>query len=75
MTNRFKFAQPAGRRAWVRELLAPFNEAKWSELCWELFAAQYARVSAIRNLCHGRGTPPQAFRSWKEIPRRAAGTL
>jgi hypothetical protein len=25
-------------------------------------------VPAIKNLCLGRGTPPQTFRSWKEIP-------
>jgi hypothetical protein len=68
MDSPYKFAQPAARRAWARVLTTRFNEAKWSELCWELFAAQHARVPTIANLCRGRGTTPQAFRSWKEIP-------
>jgi hypothetical protein len=68
MTANYDLAQAAGRRAWSRELLAPFSEPKWSELCWELFAAQYGRVPALKNLCLGRGTPPQMFRSWKDIP-------
>jgi hypothetical protein len=68
MTANFNLAVPAGRRAWIRQLVAPIDEVKWSELSWELFAAQYGRVPAYKRLCLGRGTPPQTFRSWKDIP-------
>jgi hypothetical protein len=62
------FAQPAGRRAWIRQLLGPMDEPKWNDLAWELFAWQYARVPAYKRFCLGRGTPPETFRSWKDIP-------
>lgn len=62
------FAQPAVRRAWIRRLLGPMDEAKWNELTGELFAWQYARVPAYQRFCLGRGTLPKTFRSWRDIP-------
>jgi hypothetical protein len=68
MTANFDLAQSTGRRAWIRELLAPIDERKWSELCWEIFSAQYGRIPALKRLCIGRNSPPRTFRSWKETP-------
>jgi len=68
MATSFDFATTAGRRQWTDQLLGPIDEAKWNELAWELFAWQYARVPAYQRLCIGRGTPPDTFRSWKDIP-------
>ncbi len=64
----FDFTQPSGRRAWIRQLLGPMDEAKWSELSSELFKWQYPRVPAYRRLCLGRQTDPQDFKSWRDIP-------
>jgi len=49
-------------------LLGKIDDTKWNELAWELFAWQYARIPAYKRLCLGRGTPPETFRSWKDIP-------
>ena len=68
MTAKFDFSQPAARRAWIRRLLAPINEEKWDSLARELFAYQYTRVPAYRNLCRGHDISPESLRSWREIP-------
>ena len=62
------FIQPAVRRAWIRQLLGPMDEAKWNELAWELFAWQYARVPAYRRLCVAHGITPKRLASWRDIP-------
>lgn len=68
MTAHFDLVSPAGRRAWMRQLLGPMDEAKWSELAGKLLAWQYARVPAYKLLCVGHGINPEMFASWKEIP-------
>jgi hypothetical protein len=68
MPTPFDFTQSASRRAWIKNLLSPFDETKWNELARELFAWQYARVPAYRRLCSGRGISPPSLQSWKEIP-------
>src|SRR5271156_2282103 len=62
------FTQPAGRRAWIRQLLGPMDEAKWNELAGELFAWQFARVPAYRRLCLAHGVTPKNLASWRDIP-------
>ncbi|MCE0523606.1 MAG: acyl-protein synthetase [Methylacidiphilales bacterium] len=62
------FAQPVIRRAWVRQLLDPIDEAKWNDLAGELFAWQFARVPAYRRLCLAHGITPKSFTSWRDIP-------
>jgi hypothetical protein len=62
------FAQPAARRAWIRRLLGPIDEAAWEELARELFAWQFARVPAFRRLCQGHDFTPGNFTSWRNIP-------
>jgi len=64
----FDFAQPAVRRAWVRQLLGPINDAKWNELAGELFAWQFAQVPAYRRLCLAHGVTPENLASWRDIP-------
>ena len=68
MTAPRDFVQPAVRRAWIRQLLAPIDEAKWDALACELFAYQFARVPAFANLCGGHGISPESLRSWQDIP-------
>lgn len=62
------FSKPAERRAWIRQLLRPINEATWDRLTRELFAWQYARVSAYRRLCVAHGVTPKKLASWRDIP-------
>jgi hypothetical protein len=62
------FAQPAVRRAWVRQLLGPIDEPKWNELGRELFAWQFAQVPAYRRLCLAQGVTPENLASWRDIP-------
>ena len=62
------FAQPAGRRAWIRQLLGPMDEAKWNDLAGELFAWQFAQVPAYRRLCLAHGITPKNLSSWRGIP-------
>src|SRR5471030_745439 len=65
------FAQPAVRRAWIRQLLGPIDEAQWDALARELFAWQFAQVPAYRRLCLAQGfTPvtPESLPSWRNIP-------
>jgi hypothetical protein len=62
------FAQPAVRRAWLRQLLGPMDEAKWNELAGELFAWQFAHVPAYRRLCLAHGVKPESMASWRDIP-------
>jgi hypothetical protein len=62
------FARPAARRAWVRQITAPLQDAAWEQLARELFAWQYARVPAYRRLCLAHGTTPQRLKSWRDIP-------
>jgi hypothetical protein len=62
------FATSAGRRTWTRELLSPFDDAKWDRLVRALFAWQFKRVTPYRRLCEAHGVRPSSLRSWKEIP-------
>ena len=62
------FAQPAARRAWIRQLLGPIDETKWNELSRELFAWQFARVPAYQRLCLAHEITPKILVSWREIP-------
>jgi hypothetical protein len=62
------FAQPDGRRAWIRQLLGLIDEARWNELAGELFAWQVARVPAYRRLCLAHGVGPENLASWRDIP-------
>ena len=62
------FAQPAVRRAWVRQLLGPIDEAKWNDLAGELFAWQFERVPAYHRLCLAHGVTPKNLSSWRDIP-------
>jgi hypothetical protein len=62
------FAQPSVRRAWIRQLLGPIDEAKWNTLAGELFAWQYTRVPAYRRLCLAHGVTPKNLASWRDIP-------
>jgi hypothetical protein len=62
------FTQPAGRRAWIRQLLGPIDEAKWNELAGELFAWQFAQVPAYRRLCLAHQITPENLASWRDIP-------
>jgi hypothetical protein len=64
----FDFTVPAGRRAWVRELLPPMDEARFDALAHTLFAWQIARVPAFARLCAAHGVSPKNLRSWKDIP-------
>jgi hypothetical protein len=68
MSPPFDFTTPAGRRAWIRELLAPINEAKFDRLARTLFTWQYERVLAFKRLCGAHGVSPKNLRSWKDIP-------
>ena len=68
MRSPFDFTTPDGRRAWIRELLAPIDEVKWDALVRKLFAWQYERVPAFARLCAGNGVSPKNLRSWKDIP-------
>jgi hypothetical protein len=68
MSLNFDFTSSAGRRAWIRELLAPIDEAKFDQLARVLFAWQFARVPAFARLCAGHGVTPKSLRSWKDIP-------
>jgi hypothetical protein len=62
------FTQPAVRRAWIRRVLGPIDEAKWNELARELFAWQFVRVPAYRRLCLAHRITPQRLESWRDIP-------
>jgi hypothetical protein len=68
MPSAIDFSTASGRRAWIRELLSPIDEAKWNGLARTLFAWQYERVPAFRRLCVARGVSPGNLRSWKDIP-------
>jgi len=68
MSVSFDFNTPTGRRAWLRELLAPMDEAKFNALARILFAWQYARVPAFARLCAAHGVSPKNLRSWQDIP-------
>jgi hypothetical protein len=68
MPPAFDFTTPAGRRAWIRELLAPIDEAKFDQLARILFAWQYKRVPAFARLCAAHGVSPKNLRYWKDIP-------
>jgi hypothetical protein len=61
-------ATPAGRRAWSRDLLQPFDDAKWDRLARILFAWQFERVPPYRRLCEAHGVRPASLRAWKDIP-------
>jgi len=61
-------ASATGRRAWIRQLLGPIDEAKWDELARTLFAWQFARVPAYRRLCQAHGVTPKSLVSWRDIP-------
>jgi hypothetical protein len=62
------FAQPSVRRAWLRQLLGPIDEAKWNDLAGELFAWQFARVPAYRRLCLAHEVAPENLTSWRDLP-------
>jgi len=62
------FAQPAVRRAWLRQLLGPIDEAKWNALARDLFAWQFAQVPAYRRLCLAQEITPKTLASWRDIP-------
>jgi hypothetical protein len=62
------FAQPAVRRAWIRQLLGPIDEAKWNDLAGDLFAWQFAQVPAYRRLCLAHEVMPENLISWRDIP-------
>jgi len=64
----FDFTQPAARRAWIRRLLAPIDEARWNEGVRELFTWQFARAPAYRRLCLTHGVTPERLASWRDIP-------
>jgi hypothetical protein len=68
MTTPRDFARPEARRAWIRRLLGPLDEAAWNELAGELFAWQFARVPAYRRLCLAHGITPKNLASWRDIP-------
>jgi hypothetical protein len=68
MSLHFDFTTPAGRRAWIRELLGPIDEARFDQLARVLFAWQVARVPAFARLCAAHGVTPKNLRSWKDIP-------
>ena len=68
MSLNFDFNSTAGRRAWIRELLAPMDDAKFDALARILFAWQYARVPAFARLCVAHGVSPKNLRSWRDIP-------
>jgi hypothetical protein len=68
MTMTSDFSQPAFRRAWIRRLLGPMDEAKWDEAVRELFAWQFGRVLAFRRLCLAHEVTPANLKSWREIP-------
>jgi hypothetical protein len=61
-------ARPVARRAWIRRLLGPLDEAAWEKMARELFAWQFARVPAYRRLCEGHEVTPARLASWREIP-------
>jgi len=62
------FAQPALRRAWIKQLLGKIENEKWNALAGELFAWQFAQVPAYRRLCQAHGVTPENLASWGEIP-------
>jgi len=62
------FAQPAVRRAWIRQLLGPIDDAKWRKLAGELFAWQVKHVPAYRRLCLAHGVTSGKLVSWRDIP-------
>ena len=68
MSEPFDFNKPAGRRAWIGELFAPIDDARFDALARLLFAWQYARVPAFARLCAGHGVSPKNLGSWREIP-------
>jgi len=68
MSSPFDFASTAGRGAWIRELLAPMDDAKFDELARVLFACQFERVPAFARLCAAHGVSPENLPSWKDIP-------
>jgi hypothetical protein len=68
MTAPFDFTTSTGRRAWIRELLTPMDEAKFDQLARILFAWQVTRVPAFARLCAAHGVSSKNLRSWKDIP-------
>jgi hypothetical protein len=68
MSASLDFSVAAVRRTWIRQLLAPIDEAKWDKLVRELFAWQYATVPAFRRLCLGHEVSPKTLLSWRDIP-------
>jgi hypothetical protein len=62
------FTQPAVRRAWIKQLLGPIDEARWNALAGELFAWQFVQVPAYRRLCLAHGVTPENLASWRDIP-------
>jgi len=62
------FAQPAVRRAWVRQIMAPLDDSSWEHLARELFAWQFTRVPAYRRLCQAYEITPPRLKSWRDIP-------
>ena len=49
-------------------MLGPTNDARWNDLAGELFAWQFARVSAYKRLCLAHGVTPENLASWRDIP-------
>ena len=68
MSEPFDFTTAAGRTAWIAELLAPMDEAKFDELARVLFAWQFVRVPSFARLCAAHGVSPKNLGSWKDIP-------
>ena len=62
------FSQPAGRRAWLRSLTGPMDDARFDAMARELFTWQFQRVLPYRRLCEARGVTPGHWTSWRALP-------
>lgn len=62
------FAQPAARRAWIQQILAPLDEPFWEQSARELFTWQFTHVPVYRRLCLAHDITPQRLKSWRDIP-------
>jgi len=51
------------------------DEAAFDSLARRLFTYQFANNAPYRNFCQGRGIPPDAVRTWRDIPAAPAAAF
>jgi hypothetical protein len=61
--------------AWMGEMEAAEDEARFEELALQLFAHQFARCEPFARFCRARGATPENVASWREIPAVPSGAF